>query len=75
MKNGFMTVTEVANALCISQSFAYKVIRQLNAEMKAKGFHTIAGRVSAQYFEEKFCYHGKEDAHCPYTKTKKADGV
>ena len=31
-------------------SYAYKLIRRLNAELEADGFVTIKGRVSTQYF-------------------------
>lgn len=37
MENKFMRVEEVAEVLEVSTSFAYKVIRQLNDELKAKG--------------------------------------
>lgn len=36
MENKFMRVEEVAEVLEVSTSFAYKVIRQLNDELKAK---------------------------------------
>lgn len=51
-----MTAEEVRKALGVSQSMAYKIIKQLNKEMKEKGFHTISGRVSARYFAE--CFYG-----------------
>ena len=54
--NTFMNVEDVMKALDVSQSFAYKMIRQLNAELKQKGYITIAGKVSTKYFNEKF-YH------------------
>ena len=50
MENKFMRVEEVAEELGVSASYAYKVIRRLNAELKDKGFLTIAGRVNKQYF-------------------------
>ena len=37
----------------VSKSFAYKIIRTLNNELKAKGYITIAGRVSRKFFEER----------------------
>ncbi|MBQ7653557.1 MAG: helix-turn-helix domain-containing protein, partial [Clostridia bacterium] len=37
MENKFMRVDEVARELGISESYAYKVIRSLNNELKAKG--------------------------------------
>ena len=61
MQNRFMRVEEVAAELGVSVSYAYKVIRRLNEELGAKGFITIAGRVSRQYFEERVYGPGKED--------------
>lgn len=49
----FMKVGEVAEELGISESYAYKVIRELNEELDAKGFLTVSGRISRQYFYER----------------------
>lgn len=57
----FMRVEEVAQALGISQSYAYKVVQQLNAELKNLGFITIAGRVNRKYFRERFYYADKKE--------------
>ena len=57
-ENNFMRVDDVARELGISKSYAYKIVQKLNAELKAKGYLTIAGRVSRQYFLEKLCYSG-----------------
>ena len=46
-------VDEVADELGVSRPYAYKLIRQLNEELKGKGFITIAGRVNRQYFNER----------------------
>ena len=59
MENKFMRVEEVAEVLEVSTSFAYKVIRQLNDELKAKGFITIAGRINREYFYERL-YHNRK---------------
>lgn len=56
MAESFMRVGEVAKMLEISESYAYKIMRQLNRELKEKGMITIAGRVSRQYFLERLCY-------------------
>ena len=53
MENKFIRVDEVAKELDVSKPYAYKLIRQLNEELKAKGFITIAGRVIRQYFNER----------------------
>ena len=50
----FVTAGEVDQELSISKPFAYKLVRQMNEELEAKGFITIAGRVSRKYYEEKF---------------------
>lgn len=60
MTTTFLTADDVAKILGVSKSFAYKTIRKLNREMADQGFMTISGRVSSTYFEEKFCYAGKE---------------
>lgn len=48
----FMRVEEVAEVLEVSVPYAYKLIQKMNAELRAKGFITINGRVSREYFEE-----------------------
>lgn len=55
MKNElFIKVEEIAKDLGVSKPYAYKLVREMNEELKGKGFMTIAGRVSRQYYEEKF---------------------
>ena len=53
MDNKFIRAEEVAQELSVSKPYAYKLIRQLNEELKAKGFITISGRVNRQYFYER----------------------
>ena len=53
-KELFVRAEEVAGALGISKPYAYKLVREMNKELKQKGFLTIPGRVSRRYFEEKF---------------------
>ena len=60
MSNTFMKVDDVAKELGVSTSFAYKIIRQLNAELKQKGFITVAGKINRQYFLERVCYEKKD---------------
>ena len=48
-KELFVRAEEVAGVLGISKPYAY-----MNEELKQKGFLTIPGRVSRNYFEEKF---------------------
>ncbi|MBD5159281.1 MAG: TrmB family transcriptional regulator [Ruminococcus sp.] len=53
MTKKFIKADEVAEMLEISKAHAYKIIRQLNDELEEKGFITISGRVSRQYFLER----------------------
>lgn len=50
----FMTVDEVAQELNVSKSYAYKVVRELNAEMQKLGYLTVTGRVNTSFFRN-FC--------------------
>jgi len=50
----FMRVNEVSEALDVSKPYAYRLIRELNEELKRKGCITIAGRVDRKFFYEKF---------------------
>ena len=56
MSTTFMKVQDVADELGISKSYAYKIVQQLNEELKAQGFITISGLVNKQYFLERVCY-------------------
>ena len=61
MGQQFMRVDEVVEILDVSPSYAYKVIRQLNDELKKQGFITIAGRVNRDYFYERLYQARKEE--------------
>lgn len=50
----FITVGEIKEVLDVSGSKAYRIVRSLNEELKHKGFMVIPGRVSRQYFNERF---------------------
>ena len=38
----------------MSAQYAYRLIKQLNEELKGQNFIVINGRVSKKYFEERF---------------------
>lgn len=65
-KQLFVTAADVSRELNVSSAYAYRLIRRLNDELDSKGFLTIAGRVSRQYFEEKF--YGLENAQKEVSK-------
>ena len=49
----FIKAEEAARDLGVSVAYAYKLIKKMNGELKAKGFITISGRVSRKYYLEK----------------------
>lgn len=49
----FLNVRDVESILEVSESKAYDIIRKLNEELQEQGYLTIAGKVSAAFFEKK----------------------
>lgn len=54
MNNYFIEVKEISKILCMSEAYAYKVIRELNEELKEKGFRTVRGKIPRTYFKERY---------------------
>ena len=54
MKAQYITATEGAEIMGISRSKSYQIVRQLNKELKAQGYLTVAGKCPIQYFKQKF---------------------
>lgn len=52
--NQMVSVGDVMQALGVAKSTAYTIIRDLNVELKKKGFITITGIVPKAYFESRF---------------------
>ena len=50
----YVDVRETMQTLGVSRGKAYKIIQQLNEELKAQGYIIIAGKCSRKYFNEKF---------------------
>ena len=47
-------VKDIMEMLSVGSCKAYQVIAQLNAELKAKGYLTVNGRVPVSKFRERF---------------------
>lgn len=54
----YITASELAQMLGISDGQAYKLIRGMNQELKKEGYLVIAGKVPKRYFEK--CWYGYE---------------
>ena len=48
-----MDAQDVSEALSVSKSTAYAVIRRLNEELEKAGYITVRGKVSRAYFEKR----------------------
>ena len=48
-----MTVNDVMQVIGCKEGLAYKIIRNMNSELKAKGYLTVNGKVPRRYFQEK----------------------
>ena len=58
VERNYYNAEDVAIKLGISQSKAYEVMRELNAELKSDGYLIVRGKVSKQFLDEKI-YQGK----------------
>lgn len=50
----FLTAEEISEMLGISKGHSYKLIREMNAELKEQGFLVISGKIPSKYFEERW---------------------
>lgn len=64
MGSDVIRVREAADRLGCSERKAYAILRELNKELKEKGYITIAGRVPRSYFEKRCRLDRKEDSSC-----------
>ena len=56
MSTILMTAEEVAEEMNVSKAYAYRIIQQLNKEMKEMGYLTVSGKVNRNYFLKKVDY-------------------
>ena len=54
MRAQLITAAELAEIMGISRSKSYQLVREMNRELKAQGYLTVAGKCPAQYFKQKF---------------------
>lgn len=52
--NYMMYAEDISQELGISKGYAYKIIKELNQELKEAGFIVISGRVPRAFWEIKF---------------------
>lgn len=50
----YYTAGEIAQMLGVSRAKAYKIVKELNEELAAKGYIVIAGKIPRQYLADKY---------------------
>lgn len=59
-KRKYLNADEVAEAMEISKSGAYKLIHRLNQQLNEAGYITTPGRISREYFESKIFHKSRK---------------
>ena len=54
MEKVFYSADDLVEMLDVSKASAYKIIRELNDELKALGYIVLQGKVPKAYFEQKW---------------------
>ena len=70
MENRFIRAEDVAQELNVSKPYAYKLIRQLNEELKAKGFYYDCRACKPPVFLQKALWSRKGEIKCQYLRMK-----
>ena len=53
----FLNASDISMLMDVSMSKAYKIIKELNNELRKSGYIVVSGRVSKVYFEQKvYCF-------------------
>ena len=55
MESKYYKAADVMILLECSETYAYKIIKQLNAELEKDGFITVRGKVPKAFLEKKLC--------------------
>lgn len=56
----YFTAEEVADMLGVSWGQSYKIVKQLNDELKKQGYLVVSGKIPKKYFAERY-YGGVDD--------------
>ena len=62
--NCYVSADELAETNVISLGQAYKIIHNVNLELKQKGYITLSGKVPRKYLEERIYGYGGGDNEC-----------
>ena len=54
MKKQYLTAKKISEAMGVSESKAYGIIRELNKELRTEGYLTVSGKVPVAFFKKKY---------------------
>ena len=54
MEKLYYTANEVSQMIGVGRTLGYNIVKQMNKELEEKGFITVLGKVSKDYFDEKY---------------------
>jgi len=50
----YYTADEIGQMIGVGRTKSYRIVRQLNTELEAKGYLTVGGKVPKEFFNEKY---------------------
>lgn len=50
----YYTVSEIAEIIGCKTNTAYKIVAELNKQLKTKGYVTLQGKINKRYFHEHY---------------------
>lgn len=56
MRKTYYEVYDVMDALGVGKAKAYNIMKDLNNELKSKGYYIVPGKINKKYFTEKCLY-------------------
>ena len=68
----YYSAAEIAQMLGVNMGKAYKILREMNQELAARGYLTIAGKIPVEYFKEKWYGTGRKvETICCYARVRR----
>lgn len=58
-----ITVDEIMELLGVSRATAYRIILELNQALRDKGYRTVHGKTSRQFFFENYYHFDSREVH------------
>ena len=50
----YYTAAEIAQMVGVGKTTSYSIVRQMNEELKSKGFLVVRGKVPKEYFDSRY---------------------